>query len=503
MMPLSSFHSNKINKTLLVIIIAWCNMVASAQSYTGYQSSPYSGIYAIVTNPADILNHRVRADINLAGFSVAAGNNIVKFKYSQRNNDDGGISYKNPITRPGKAFVNADVFGPGVLIRLSDKNAIAITTRARVMTNVYGIDAAILNTSLPDTISNAFINHNLSLKDMTVAAHAWKEIGLTYSREFAHNTYGVWKLGVGVKYLGGISAALLHTRNLSYQLDTFYNAGAGRREGIVNNATGTISLAYTKNIDSLTANDFKSFANSSTSLGLDVGVTYEYRDEMQVYEAKYSEQTSNYVWKVGASITDIGFIRYPKQGNKRIAASFNGNSYLLDDLAPPPDSADIYQMYNYYSKIFKVNTAPGTIAMQLPTTLHLSYDRYFNKWLGVHTLFNMPLMLSKISYYDGNFNPVSVSITPRAEISWAGLYLPVSYNSVWGTQVGLSLRLGPLVIGSASLINTRFFKTKGTDAYFILRIPVFGYREYVNAIFKSSAPKFTKKQLRSLNCPSM
>ena len=77
----------------------------------------------------------------------------MRFKYAQRNNDDGGISFNEPITRKGKLFFNTEVFGPGLLVRLSDKHAIAVTTRARVMVNVYGVSPAILNTALPDTIA--------------------------------------------------------------------------------------------------------------------------------------------------------------------------------------------------------------------------------------------------------------------------------------------------------------------------------------------------------------
>ena len=280
------------------------------------------------------------------------------------------------------------------------------------MVNVHGVSPVVLNTSLPDTIDAAYINRSLSLSDITMAAHAWKEVALTYSREIAHNDYGVWKLGLGVKYMGGISAALLHTRNLSYQLDTFFNPGAGRRQGIVSDLTGSVALGYTKNIDSLTQKDLTSFSNRG--LGFDVGVSYEFRDEMQVYETKYSGKTDNYIWKAGASITDIGFIRYPKNQTKGLAASFNGKSYLLDDLAPPSDSADIAQQYNYYQTLFKVNTEPNLLTMQLPTTLHLTYDRYFNQWLGVQAQLNIPLLFSRLSYYDGNYSPVSLSVTPRA-----------------------------------------------------------------------------------------
>jgi hypothetical protein len=81
------------------------------------------------------------------------------------------------------------------------------------------------------------------------------------------------------------------------------------------------------------------------------------------------------------------------------------------------------------------------------------------------------------------------------------LYMPVSYNSVSGMQAGFAMRLGPLVIGSASIINSRVLgRTKTADIYFILRVPLFGYREYKEKIY-SDKHKLTKKERRALDCP--
>jgi hypothetical protein len=471
-----------------------------AQSYGGYAGAPYAGVYSILTNPADILNHRVKGDINLVGVSAALGNNIVGFKYSKRNNDYSGTSFKNPIKRNGKFFINADVFGPSFLIRLSDKHAVAVTTRVRAMGNLNGADAALLNTLLPDTISSNFINRNIKFKDVTLAAHAWNEAAFTYTHEVAHNTYGVWKAGLSAKYIAGLGAFSFASNNLGYKLDTFYDPGAGRRKGIVSNLNGRLGLGYTKNLESISIQDLSAFAN--TTIGFDVGITYEHRGEMQTYETKYNEITNNYVWKIGAAITDIGFVRYQKSQTKWLTKSFNNQNYLLDDLAAPADSSSLAQRYNYYRNFFGISTQPFLLTMQLPTTLRLSYDRYFNKWLGAYAQVSLPVILSRLGDYRGTYNPLSISITGRAETPWGAFYLPLSYNTVGGMQLGASLRLGPLVIGSASLITSRFFKTRGADAYFILRVPLFGYKEYVNAVFKAYTPKATKRQLRALSCPS-
>jgi hypothetical protein len=488
---------------VFIICIQFIVSFCKGQSYTGYQASAYAGVYSILNNPADILNHRVRGDFNLAGVSAGVGNNIVTFKYKNRKNDKGGISYPDPIKKNGKVNFNTDVFGPSLLVRLSDKNAIAISTRARVMANVYGVSPLILNSMLQDTINGFLINNNLSVNNMSLNAHAWKEVALTYSSEIAHTDFGVWKAGVSLKYLGGVAAFSFGTNKLSFIHDSIIDPRDAVTRDAVINALGSIFVSYTKNLDSLSdnANDYLSFKNRG--FGIDVGVSYEYREEMQVYETAYSNKTNNYIWKIGAAITDIGTIRYSRQQTKGILAKASGNTYTIDELKPPSDSNDIYQLNNYYNNLFKTRTEPAALSMQLPATLHLSYDRYLNTVLGIQAQVNIPLVFSRLNVYSGNYNPVSVVITPRAEISWVGLSVPVSYNSISGFNMGACMRLGPLVIGSSSIINARIFgRTKSADAYFILRIPLFGYKAYQNAIFKAAKPKVTKRQRQQLNCPA-
>src|SRR5882762_2335120 len=133
-----------IRRIALLVFIQAVYFKSTAQTYIGYHSSAYAGVYGIVTSPADILNHRTRADINLVGFSTGIGNSVIRFNYKKRNDDDGGVTFPDPIKKNGKMNFNIDVFGPSVMIKLSDKNAIAISTRARVITNLYNISTNIL-----------------------------------------------------------------------------------------------------------------------------------------------------------------------------------------------------------------------------------------------------------------------------------------------------------------------------------------------------------------------
>jgi Family of unknown function (DUF5723) len=495
---------NTLVKCTLFLACLYCfPLRLAAQSYTGYQSGAYSGVYSILNNPADILSHRVRGDFNLAGVSTALGNNVFTFKYKKinGNGENDPFAFGNPIKKAAKLNFNTDVFGPSLLIRLSDKHAFALSTRARVLANLYGLDKEILNALFQNTIESSFINNTVTAKDMSVQIHAFKEIALTYSRQITNSDYGVWKAGVSLKYLSGMGAFSFTTKNLSFTYDSIIDPVNLNKTDAIIKSGGSIAIGYTKNFDSLSGDvtDYLRFTNPG--FGADIGVSYEHRGEMQVYETSYSDKANNYIWKVGAAITDLGFIRYAKSQTKGLITRFGSKPFLINQLSAPSDSSDLFQKANYYAGVFGPRIEPSAITMQLPTTLRLSFDRYFNPWLGVQAQLNIPLMFTRVSIHEGNYNPVSVVITPRAEVPAAGIYLPLSYNSISGFQMGAALRLGPLVIGSASLINTRILgSTKGADAYFILRIPLFGYREYKEKAYFETHPKLSRRQRKRLDC---
>ena len=495
---ISFFFTSARKQLVLLSLFSSMAFMSIAQSFQGYHSSTYTGVYGILTNPTDILNHRFRGDINLTGLSIQANNNLVSIKI---NNKEDNFIRPNPVAKPAKFNFNTDIFGPSIMMRLSDKHAFAISTRVRVMATVKGIGKDLLNLTIQDSVAQSLVNADISVNDFSINAHAWTELALTYSRQVGISDYGVWKAGISLKYLNGQSAFSLASSGLAFKY-TDSLAGLPVARAAITDLRGRINMRYTQNVDSLDGNINNNFLFKNPGLGLDIGLNYEYRDEMQVYETAYSDEIRNYVWKAGVSITDIGFIRYSKQQTGGFAVSFKGNTFLTDTLKPPSDSTHIGQMNNYYRNLFGTRTDVSAITMQLPTALHLTYDRFFNKWLGIQAQLNVPLVFSAANYYQGTYNPFSLIITPRAEISWCGIYLPIAYNSFSGLQVGAAIRLGPLVIGSGSIINTKFLNnSKAGDAYFILRIPFFGYREFKEKIRKERS-HLSKDEKKALDCPA-
>ena len=151
------------------------------------------------------------------------------------------------------------------------------------------------------------------------------------------------KAGGKLKYLAGYTAAYMHTNNFSYNLqDSDYSQ----------ELTGDFSYGYSKSIEDYQNNDDiddNGVADvfeqglfgigpkvSSHGFGADIGVVYEYRPDYMKYKYDMDGETNlwyrdkdKYKFRVGASIIDLGGMRFTKGGLSR---DFSVNSNNLFDL---------------------------------------------------------------------------------------------------------------------------------------------------------------------------
>ncbi len=448
---------------------------ADCQSYTGYDISSYAGVYGTLFNPANILDHRVKADINLLGFSAGVQNSALSLDPGDKTNF---TRVPFPITKNGRGGALVDVLGPGFMVRLNDRNALAVTTRFRFQANADRLDKTLLNIALQDD-PTSFNQSVIDIKGGAIEAHAWNELAFTYSKQIGVTDFGVWKAAVSLKVLGGQGGAYLTANHLSFTYNDSVKIDLEQmlKYGGAEHSTGNININYSDFIDDWEDHyQFNFFRKPG--IGADIGVTYEYRDVMQVYETAYNEETLNYKWKAGASLSDIGSIRYRSSSNS-YNTHLTGQQYIFDELQVPEDSNTLVSIANFYKNKFPGRPSDTHFTMNLPATLHLTFDYSFNKWLSAAAHLSFPVITSQPAYYIGTHTLSQFSVTPRAEFSWIGLYLPLTYQFAGGFQSGIAGRLGPLTIGSSSLINLGILrKSKSADAYFILRIPFFKYHPY-------------------------
>ncbi|MDQ2752238.1 MAG: hypothetical protein M3R72_04370, partial [Bacteroidota bacterium] len=152
-------------------LCAYFITVVKAQSYTGYDVSSYTGVYGTLFNPANILDHRFRADVNLIGFSSGLQNNVLTVDLRDKNNF---TRVPFPITKTGRGAAFTDILGPGFMLRLNDKNAIAVTSRFRLGSNADHLDKNLLNIALQDDASS-FNHDQIKIKGGSLQAQSWDE----------------------------------------------------------------------------------------------------------------------------------------------------------------------------------------------------------------------------------------------------------------------------------------------------------------------------------------
>ncbi len=481
---------------LLFLLLITGIVNACAQSYTGYDVSSYTGVYGTLFNPANLLDHRVKADINLFGFSTGVQNDVLLIDANDKEN---GVKVPSPIKRIGRGNATFDFMGPGFMVRLNDKNAFSVTTRFRAQGNADRVDNNLLNILLQDD-PTVFNKTRIKLKSGAVQGNAWNELAFTYATQIGITDFGVWKAAISIKALGGQGGAYLTTNNLSFTYDDSLQVDVQQqlKYGGAVNSTGNINVNYSDFIDDFEDNyQYKFFRQPG--IGADIGVTYEYRDVMQVYGTDYNADTRNYKWKAGASVSDIGSIRYKSSPNS-YNTHLSGQKYLFEDLVIPEDSTTLVSIANWYKRQFPGTKSDTHFTMNLPTTLHLTFDYAFNPYVSAAAHLSLPVITAQPAYYTGTHSLAQLTITPRAELSWCGFYLPVTYQFAGGFQTGMAFRIGPLTIGSASLINIGLLrKGRSADGYFILRIPFFRYHPYETEETPQNI-RFNKRQRKIFNC---
>ena len=425
------------------ILIALLGLISGfemhSQSFFGSQYDNYSGVNAVMSNPANIVGSRFKTDINLASGSLFVGNDYYIVKFGDLFKSDYDFEkYAKTNPKPNNSlYSNIEALGPSFMMNLGSKNAIAVFTRVRAITHVSEISGLFLN-QIQDEVTQDFSFNN---QNFSMASNAWIEYGASFARILKDNEAYSLKGGITLKYLGGIHSGYVKARNLSVSYDY---------TGLdITNRTTTTGNIETGNIRSLENYD-DPLNNSGAGFGMDLGFSYELKSRVAA--------TDDYLLKIGLSLTDLGSIKF-KDGEKVL---YDANASYTDAEYAINDNFDSYYTRISENKSFNVS---------LPTALHLNADWNFHKKLFLN--FNTDLNLVDIKKENSNFVNNTVSLTPRYETKWLSIYAPLSVVQYSGFQAGFGFRAGPLFIGSGSIVSAMFGEIDAIDVHVGLKIPIY------------------------------
>ena len=434
--------------TLLILTSLLCSL-GFAQSFPGYNSGNYIGVNGVFFNPANIADSRYRWDVNLFGMNAYVGNSNAQLSLNSLSNGlkvtnvDSFLFGKSLNTLT--ALANVDILGPSVMFNVSKKTSFAITTRIRMMANFDNIDGQMIQ-SLKNNLDSASYPINISSPNtQQIHANAWADIGVSMGQVLMDKGKNFLKAGITLKYEAGVANTFVNISNFN---------GTANNDGqtYFTNSRGAVALGITGvSLDSsFKASDLLKY--KGTGFGADLGLVYEYRP---------NENSHRYKFKAGLSLLDIGAISYTPDSSQ--TASYNALIPANAKWYPNFQGSSLSQIKSILDTTsYFTNTHVAASRYSVPLPAHILANVDYN----IHRGFYVDLMaelnlVSKSNLYATHYNN-SVTLTPRYEGKSFGFYLPVSYNSLTNFNAGVSLRLGPIFIGSGSII-TALSNTKQMD----------------------------------------
>lgn len=476
-------------KKHLLITLVLFSYLAKSQDFNGFNQSNYAGVTGVYQQPASIVDSRMRFDMNLIGLNLGFYNNYIGIKREALKKQGSWSNatfpafedtafqtkYLVPSTngKDKSIYFNNRIAMPSFMVSLNRKNAIALTWSIRNYLNIDGAsqnlaDLAYKEFDYPSIWVTNLNNKNLSIQEMT-----WAEYGLTYARVLKEDNEHYLKAGVTVKLLRGIQSAYMFISNLDYNVKNTDTASIFRSDVKYGHSSNFDFSEVGLNGGGNTAFSFD-YKQSYPGFGFDFGLVYEWRPSYMSYKydmdgekGLWRKDKNKYKLKVGVSATDIGSIKF-KKGTTSGDFTANVNDWNIHHLQ---DVASVGELDDTLNKRFGIKNNSSSYKMNLPTAFSAQVD--YQIWKDVYVNLT-PYIAMQFKKNDTKVHDwSSVTLTPRWDHKWFGVFVPVQYNFLNGVRFGSAVRLGPLIIGTTNLMPLVTKKdVVGADLYTMLKIPI-------------------------------
>jgi outer membrane protein OmpA-like peptidoglycan-associated protein len=450
-------------KKITFLTIIFASLHSYAQVNEVLKASQFGGITNVSYNPA-IADNPFLVDINLISAGLGLENNYIGLSskaithpslFSDANFQSDQLT-ERLNGNPKRMFLGMQVQGPlSFMVSFGkhhkNNNAIGISWHMNSIVNVDGVSQQFARSayyglgSKADSITG-FNYEDLSNQNLSVKALAWADFGATYSRVLLDKGANMVKAGVTGKALIGIAGAYISSKNINYRVRNYDTLD-------INNSD--ISYGHSDLVSDNTPT-LQSILNgkSPLSFGADLGAVYEWRPDKDKYQYDmdckkwFKNDVNKYKLAVGLSVIDIGRVKFARPGDV--------NSYYANIQGWDLSTSGINSISSFDSVIasksanFKA-TQSGAFKMWLPTRINIFLDYEIYKGLGANLSGTISPVLAKA--YNQVHYPNSVSITPRYDMKWVGVYIPLTVNEYGNFGAGFGLRAGPVFVTSSNIIT--------------------------------------------------
>lgn len=493
MFNLNSKRNWPFKKLLVVAILSLTASFAQAQNWLGLSNSNYAGTNGMYLNPSSIVDSRNAGYINLFSGGFNAYNNYLYFNgdYSpmryllsmpnlsmNRNNFWENLNGKDKM-----GSISAELRGPSFMVNINPKHAVGFSLRSR--NYVQGVNvsqpvARIMRWGIGSETPlfkeyQESLNYSELYNQSTInlSANSFVEAGLTYATVLYDKNQHFLKGGVTYKRIAGLYTAYFKNEGGSgvttYTDDSMSFHNTNISYGYVNEKmyTGDEKPGFSE----LFGSD-----RVGKGHGFDLGFTYEYRPDHN--NLKGNDEANKYSLRLGASLLDVGQIRYNSENVVNNDLSSSGEVYWgqMDSLKTPSKRGAGESYFTRYdnaiTKVFGTDGRSNEIVTKLPTAINLNADVRVRNNIYVNVMWLQGLH-RKSTVGIRQFG--SLSVTPRLETDWMEVAMPVSLHSGYrNLSVGAFIRFGAFFIGSDNISGLlKSSNVNGMDIYTGLVVPIF------------------------------
>jgi hypothetical protein len=434
--------------------------LSAAQISNPLNGSPFAGVNNIGFNPAGIAGSRVNLDIALAGASMSLYNNYlaidrdVLFKGVLRGSEPYDTAnfantylHENTDNHDRWLHLNASALLPSFTATFDNGHAFGTHARVTSVTQLNGVPNNLAKLAYEGFNYPSLWGLTLNSEDLELLTAAWTEYGFTYAGLIQTSPQHSIRVGGTLKVLQGLAAAYVEFNDLSFSLQDI---------DTVSFLEADVSYGHSDNLD-FDNGGFSFRLRTPFSVGLDFGVIYDYKPSAD----------GDRVISVGLALVDAGRIRFDKG---TYSQDFHADIGLRDVQGLQITSLE--SLDDSVASLYTVVPTSGDFVVQLPTHVNLSVDYTLYHGIGL----NAAASLSSFSASNGVHRlsyRSSISFIPRYENKWVGVYVPLSMDAMNRAHLGLTARLGPLIVGTSDVLNfTAKRSIFGLDAHAYVKVTI-------------------------------
>lgn len=437
-----------------------CNYSVGQNAF-GALHSNYTPTNSLYVNPSSILDAKVWLDINIVGVGTYINNDLVHLQNQSlisaiKNRESLGDSDFdfNHGRKKYHAYNRTFVTAPSVVWSQGD-HAAALSLGGRSYTGVRGVPdfaAQFIEYGVPAYTAQHDINYVAN--NVRLASISFAEVKLTYAYTFLKKRDHMLMAGATFSKFFSVAGAGANVYDFDFIVDND-------------------SIIDIGNIESDAVYAWNKTIYAKGGWGMDFGITYQkmLRDASSYYpnSPKMGCTKIPYKYKLGLSIVDIGNVKF----DPVLYQGYDFNTYSWQDYTQEEinenNPADLFTPQESDILDGRVKN-PNKI--RLPTFVSAQFD--YNLWasrvyVNATIIQGFGIANNKFGLRHAN----SISVTPRYESYWLDFALPFSLYEYKHPQLGASLRVGPLTIGTDKLINWLFKpNVYGADFYLSLKVPI-------------------------------